>query len=76
MQAKAYKQQRLFICFCFLLIGEDKVNINSQNPIMSVNASMKIFKAQVMLGNLKLLSDRICFQASGLLKGTEVKDTF
>ncbi|WP_265589156.1 hypothetical protein [Staphylococcus capitis] len=43
---------------------------------MSVNASMKIFKAQVMLGNLKLLSDRICFQASGLLKGTEVKDIF
>lgn len=59
MQAKAYKQQMLFICFCFLLIGEDKVNINSQNPVMSVNESMKIFKAQVMLRNLKLLSEWI-----------------
>ena len=52
MQAKAYKQQ-------MLLIGEDKVNINSQNPVMSVNESMKIFKAQVMLRNLKLLSEWI-----------------
>ncbi|OAY92580.1 hypothetical protein, partial [Staphylococcus epidermidis] len=45
--------------FAFLLIGEDKVNINSQNPVMSVNESMKIFKAQVMLRNLKLLSEWI-----------------
>ena len=52
------------------------MNINSQNTVMSVNASMKIFKAQAIPGNLMLLSDRICFQASGLLKGTEVKDTF
>ncbi|MFQ3845936.1 hypothetical protein AABD42_14400 [Staphylococcus shinii] len=52
------------------------MNINSQNTVISVNASMKIFKAQAIPGNLMLLSDRICFQASGLLKGTEVKDTF
>lgn len=46
------------------------------NPIISVYASMKIFRSQAVPGTLTLLRDRIQFQAAGVIKGSEIKDTF
>lgn len=46
------------------------------NPIISVYASMKIFRSQAVPGTLTLLRDRIQFQATGVIEGSEIKDTF
>lgn len=46
------------------------------NPIISVYASMKIFPSQAVPGTLTLLRDRIQFQATGVIEGSEIKDTF
>ncbi|WP_233681059.1 hypothetical protein [Macrococcoides caseolyticum] len=44
--------------------------------IMSVNASMSLYRSTLVPGKLNLYDDIITFEAHGPLAGTEVKDTF
>lgn len=44
--------------------------------IMSVNASMSLYRSTLVPGKLNLFEDVITFEARGSLAGTEVKDTF
>ncbi|WP_414046708.1 hypothetical protein ACMGE6_12115 [Macrococcus equi] len=46
------------------------------NLIMSVNASMSLYRSTLVPGTLKLYDDVITFEAQGALRGSEVKDTF
>ncbi|WP_414043435.1 hypothetical protein ACMGE9_01195 [Macrococcus sp. EM39E] len=46
------------------------------NHIMSVNASMSLYRSTLVPGKLNLYEDVITFEAQGPLAGTEVKDTF
>ncbi|MGJ5700598.1 hypothetical protein ACSBQ7_00155 [Staphylococcus equorum] len=52
------------------------MTLKAHHPVFSLYAAMKVFTAQAIPGTLTLLNDKICFKASGVLKGTEIKDTF
>lgn len=52
--------------------GVDKMT----KHIMSVNASMSLYRSTLVPGKLNLYDDVITFEAQGPLSGTEVKDTF
>ncbi|MCI2949034.1 hypothetical protein FH144_11610 [Staphylococcus caledonicus] len=49
---------------------------NEENVIYSVYGAMKIFRAQAIPGTLYLLKDYIYFEANGILKDSEIKNTF
>ncbi|PTE67430.1 hypothetical protein BUY46_10865 [Staphylococcus devriesei] len=49
---------------------------NEENVIYSVHGAMKIFRAQAIPGTLYLLKDYIYFEANGILKDSEIKNTF
>ncbi|WP_414051563.1 hypothetical protein [Macrococcus animalis] len=44
--------------------------------LYSLDASMSIFRTQAIPGELTLYKDKIKFQAKGVLRGKEIKDTF
>ncbi|ALM57420.1 hypothetical protein [Staphylococcus equorum] len=52
------------------------MTLKAHHPEFSLYAAMKVFTAQAIPGTLTLLNDKICFKASGVLKRTEIKDTF
>ncbi|ANK36933.1 hypothetical protein ABLV91_07555 [Staphylococcus equorum] len=52
------------------------MTLKAHHPEFSLYAAMKVFTAQAIPGTLTLLNDKICFKASGVLKGTEIKDNF
>jgi len=52
------------------------MTLKTHHPKISLYAAMKVYTAQAIPGTLTLLNDKIHFQASGVLKGTEIKDTF
>ncbi|WP_338108881.1 hypothetical protein, partial [Staphylococcus devriesei] len=56
--------------------GREKMENNEEKIIYSVHGAMKIFRAQAIPGTLYLLKDYIYFEADGILKNSEIKNTF
>ncbi|ANQ64625.1 hypothetical protein [Staphylococcus equorum] len=52
------------------------MTLKAHHPEFSLYAAMKVFTAQAIPGTLTLLNDKIYFKAIGVLKGSEIKDTF
>lgn len=45
-------------------------------PIISIYAEFQIFAVQAIPGELSIYTDHISFKASGMIKDSELKDTF